>query len=181
MTDSAILTVNGWTILVHPLFTEQLELLALEVEKSRRKHPKDYLRKNAAKRLGAILHIAFEKIPSDPTSSVYRQGDTLGDEYKHWFRDKFFQQYRLFFRYSAVQKIIIYGWVNDDSTKRAYDSKTDAYATFRRMLKAGNPPDDWDKLKKVIEEERERREAEGQEEVFEIITRMLREQQRILR
>jgi hypothetical protein len=28
----------------------------------------------------------------------YRQGGTLGEEYKHWFRAKFLQQFSLFFR-----------------------------------------------------------------------------------
>ena len=40
-------------------------------------------------------------------------------------------------------KVIIYAWVNDDRTKRAYGSKTDAYAVFRGMLVSKNPPNDW--------------------------------------
>jgi toxin YhaV len=36
--------------------------------------------------------------------------------------------------------------VNDDRSKRAYDSKTDAYRVFTRMLKNGHPPDDWHQL-----------------------------------
>ncbi|MEQ1536640.1 MAG: type II toxin-antitoxin system YhaV family toxin, partial [Burkholderiaceae bacterium] len=71
---------------------------------------------------------------------------TLGAQHKHWFRAKFFQQYRLFFRYHQASKIIVYAWVNDETTLRAYDSKTDAYQVFARMLQSGNPPDDWDAL-----------------------------------
>ena len=41
---------------------------------------------------------------------------------------------------------LVFGWVNDDQTKRAYDSKTDAYRVFRKMLDSGNPPDDWEAL-----------------------------------
>jgi len=63
-----------------------------------------------------------------------------------WFRAKFFQQYRLFFRYHRESRIIIYAWVNDEDTKRAYESGSDAYRTFRRMLKSGNPPDEWEQL-----------------------------------
>jgi toxin YhaV len=75
----------------------------------------------------------------------------LGDEYKHWFRAKFFQQYRLFFRYHQQGKIIVYAWVNDENTKRAYQTKTDAYRVFQKMLKSGNPPDDWNDLLKEAE------------------------------
>ena len=70
----------------------------------------------------------------------------LGDEHKHWFRAKFFQQYRLFFRYHAASRVIVYAWVNDNYTKRAYDSSSDAYLVFRKMLVSGYPPDDWDQL-----------------------------------
>ena len=56
------------------------------------------------------------------------------------------QQYRLFFRYHAQSKIIVYAWVNDEDTKRAYESGNDAYRVFNKMLKNGHPPDDWDSL-----------------------------------
>jgi toxin YhaV len=140
--------VNGWTIYAHPLFLDQLEGMIAAVEKARKKDPKGYKKKRAAKLLSAILKVAFEDIPSDPTRDIYRQGDTLGDEYKHWFRAKFLQQFRLFFRYqkSETFKIIVLAWVNDDSTLRAYESATDAYLMFRKMLNRGNPPDSWKEL-----------------------------------
>ncbi|MCK0715646.1 type II toxin-antitoxin system YhaV family toxin [Chromohalobacter sarecensis] len=56
------------------------------------------------------------------------------------------QQYRWFFRYDLASQILIYAWVNDESTQRAYDSKHDAYAVFRKMLENGNPPDSWGDL-----------------------------------
>jgi len=140
------MVINGWTIFAHPLFLEQLETLLKKVERLRRKDPKGYTRKNATKQLAAISKLAFEIIPQDPTRTDYRQGSTLGGEHKHWFRAKFFQQYRLFFRYHQESKIIIYAWVNDGNTKRAYGSSTDAYRVFRRMIESGRPPDDWKSL-----------------------------------
>lgn len=142
------LVVNGWTIYAHPLFLDQVEALIGQVEQARKKDPKGYHRKNATKRLAAILKLAFEVIPQDPERPEYRQGSTLGDEHKHWFRAKFFQQYRLFFRFHVKSKVIVFAWVNDDSTKRAYGSKSDAYRVFEKMLNSGHPPDDWDKLMK---------------------------------
>lgn len=145
MSDSQ-LVINGWTIFAHPLFLDQVEALIEQVEALKKKHPDSYQNKNASKRLAAIAKLAFEAIPQDPGGSEFRQGKTLGDEHKHWFRAKFFQQYRLFFRYHAPSKVIVYAWVNDESTKRAYESDDDAYRVFRKMLEKGNPPDDWDKL-----------------------------------
>lgn len=138
--------VNGWTIFAHPLFLDQLEVLTQQVEPRKQKDPGGYVKKNATKRLAAIAKLAFDVIPQDPARPDYRQGNTLGEEHKHWFRAKFFQQYRLFFRYHAPGKVIVYAWVNDEDTKRAYESGDDAYRVFRKMLESGHPPDDWDHL-----------------------------------
>lgn len=142
----ASLVVNGWTLFAHPLFLDQLELLTRQVEALRRKDVIGFYKKNATKRLAAIAKLAFEVIPQDPARAEYRQGNTLGEEHKHWFRAKFFQQYRLFFRYHAQTKIIVFAWVNDEDTKRAYESGDDAYRVFRKMLESGRPPDNWEIL-----------------------------------
>ena len=140
------LAINGWTIFAHPLFLEQVETLIQQVETLKQKDPAGYHKKNSAKRLAAIAKLAFEVIPQDPSRIEYRQGGTLGDDRKHWFRAKFFQQYRLFFRYHESSKVIVYAWVNDEDTKRAYERGDDAYRVFRKMLESGHPPDDWDQL-----------------------------------
>ena len=145
-TKPAQMSIHGWTVFAHPLFMAQVEALAQEVEALKQKDPAGYVKKNATKRLAAIAKLAFDVIPQDPSRAEYRQGATLGADRKHWFRVKFFQQYRLFFRYHAGAKMIVYAWVNDDDTKRAYESSDDAYRVFRKMLEIGHPPDDWDQL-----------------------------------
>lgn len=142
----APLIVNGWSLFAHPLFLDQVEELISKVEALKAKDPKTNKRKNSTKRLAAIAKLALEVIPEDPTRPAYRQGDTLGADRKHWFRAKFYQQYRLFFRFHAAQRIIVYAWVNDEDTKRAYESSDDAYRVFRKMLDTGHPPEDWDTL-----------------------------------
>lgn len=139
------LVVNGWSIFAHPLFLDQLEALIEAVAGAKRKDPEGYRKKRAAKLLAAVLKIAFEDIPGDPTRDAYRLGDTLGADHKHWFRAKFLQQYRLFFRYhrAGSARIIVLAWVNDEKTLRAYESASDAYAVFRKMLASGHPPDEW--------------------------------------
>lgn len=142
----ASLVVHGWTVFAHPLFLSQLDALAVQVEALRQKDPVGYMGKNATKRLAAILKLAFDVIPQDPARPEYRQGNTLGEDHRHWFRAKFFQQYRLFFRYHAASRVIVFAWVNDDETRRAYERGDDAYRVFRRMLEGGQPPDDWNRL-----------------------------------
>jgi toxin YhaV len=143
---TAPLVIHGRTVFVHPLFLAQIEALVLQVESLKQKDPVGYVKKNASKRLAAITKLAFDVIPQDPTRPEYRQGGALGDAHKHWFRAKFFQQYRLFFRYHAAARVIVFAWVNDDDSKRAYESSDDAYRVFRKMLEGGHPPDDWDIL-----------------------------------
>jgi toxin YhaV len=150
------LVVNGWTLFAHPIFVDQLDTLTAQVEALKRKDPAGYVKKNAANRLAAIAKLAFEVIPQGPARPEYRQGNTLGDEHKHWFRAKFFQQYRLFFRFHAQAKVIVFAWVNDEDTKRAYESAGDAYRVFRRMLDSGRPPSDWGQLLAEARAESER-------------------------
>ncbi|MDB9311183.1 type II toxin-antitoxin system YhaV family toxin [Aphanizomenon sp. CS-733/32] len=159
------LVINGWDIFAHPLFLNQFEELLTQVEHLRQKYPQDYKKKNATKRLAALAKLAFDVIPQDPTRSDYRQGTTLGNDYKHWFRAKFFQQYRLFFRYHQESKIIVFAWVNDENSKRSYDSNTDAYRVFQKMLESGHPPDNWHDLLKDAKGETNRLEKAVKAEI----------------
>jgi len=112
-----------------------------------RKIPKIIRAAPNTKLLAAIAEITLKRIPETPADTRYRQGETLGDEYKHWFREKFGNaRFRLFFRFDSRAKILIYAWVNDQQTLRTYGSRNDAYAVFATMLKNGNPPDDWQSL-----------------------------------
>ena len=156
MSSGKPLVVNGWTLFAHPIFLDRLDTLTAQVEALRRKDPVGHVKKNATKRLAGIAKLTFEVIPQDPTRTEYRQGNTLGDKHKHWFRAKFFQQYRLFFRCHAQAKVIVFAWVNDEDTKRAYESADDAYRVFRRMLDSGHPPSDWGQLLAEASAESER-------------------------
>ncbi len=146
------LIVNGWKLYTHPLFVEQVEALTARVRQLEAKDPQGYHKKSATKRLAAIVKLALQDIPQNPADPLYRQGNTLGKAHRHWHRAKFYQQYRLFFRYDLASKIIIYAWVNDTRTKRAYESDQDAYRVFSKMLKNGHPPNTWEDLKSEIDQ-----------------------------
>lgn len=132
---------HDWVLINHPLF--ELQLRKLEAEESK-KGPNSF----AGKLLRSIERITNQVVPSDPSSKAFRQGLTLGSENKHWRRAVFHQQYRLFFRYDSRMKVIIYVWMNDEDTLRAYESKNDAYRVFQKMLDSGYPPADFAELLK---------------------------------
>ena len=144
--DEVPLQIHGWRIYAHPLFLDQLNALINEVETLRRKDPQGYRSRNASKRLAAIARLMLHDIPQDPSRKEFQQGSTLGPAHRHWRRAKFFQQFRLFFRFHTGSRLIVLGWVNDTNTKRAYGSKTDAYRVFQSMLASGQPPDNWEEL-----------------------------------
>jgi len=143
------LEINGWKIYFHPCFLTTFNDMKAEVVRLRNAHPDTYMSMEATQRFRAVLKVITQIIPADPGAEVFRQGKTMGAVNKQWKRVKFLQQYRLFFRYHSGHKIIILAWVNDESTLRAYGSKTDAYKTFKKMLGNGNPPGDWDTLLKA--------------------------------
>ena len=157
-TEALPVVVGDWTLFFHPLFLDQLERLTAaaeaETERVTEQAAKGGQPSLASERLGpnvkllaAVQDLMLVTIPEKPTRKEYRQGGTLGDSRKHWFRAKFGGgRFRLFFRFRADVSVLVFAWMNDEHTLRTYGSSTDAYRTFARMLGQGHPPDDWDAL-----------------------------------
>jgi toxin YhaV len=143
---------RGWRLFVHPLFQAQLEKLAARVEKQAAKDPQGYSSHPAAKLLASVNHYMREVIPRDPNSPEFRQGNALGPGNRHWFRAKFHGRYRLFFRFSTQQKLIVYVWVNDEQSLRKAGSRTDPYAVFKALLESGEPPGSFAELLRASKE-----------------------------
>jgi toxin YhaV len=151
--------VNGWGLFAYPLFTQQLERLISRVDVLARNDPSTYERHPATKLLATIRRYVMELIPKDPNAAEFRQGNTLGRDNRHWFRAKFHERYRLFYRFSSQHKVIIYAWVNDEHSLRKAGSKRDPYAMFQEMLASGNPPGDMQQLIQASKEILEPRSA----------------------
>lgn len=142
--SAGLMVVEGWSLFAHPLLLDQVERLAGAVAGERPKAPGSGTASANAKLLAALHALIFVQIPQDLTREIYRQGATPGKAHTHWFRAKFGNgQFRLFFRFDRKAKIIVYAWVNDETSLRTRGSRTDAYAVFAGMLRSGHPPDDW--------------------------------------
>ena len=137
---------------MHPLFEEQLRRLVEQVDALARKDPKGYREQPAAKLLTTIYRHVTEIIPKNPNAAEFRQGNTLGADNRHWFRAKFHERYRLFYRFSSKEKVIVYAWVNDERTLRKSGSKTDPHSVFRSLLESGDPPNTMEQLLKRAKE-----------------------------
>jgi toxin YhaV len=137
---------QGWLIIAYPDFLDTFSKLSNEANKLLASNRPGALNHPKVKRMAALDTLVFEVIPSDPASSKYLLGNTLGPKHRAWRRAKFGGQYRVFFRFDSKAKIIIFGWVNDEDTLRAYGSKNDAYQVFLRKLESGKPPSTWTDL-----------------------------------
>jgi toxin YhaV len=142
------MTVNGWRLFQYHLFAEQLDELERRVTEIAAREPETYRQHPSTKLLASVHRYVTETIPRDPTAAGFRHGNTLGKDNRHWFRAKFHQRFRLFFRFSSSARIIVYAWINDENTLRKRGAKSDVYAIFQSMLQAGDPPQSFDDLLK---------------------------------
>ena len=143
---------HGWTLLFHDCLVEQLQKLDAAARRAEQNDPQGFESNANVKLINALSHLMLEVVPSDPSRDEYRQGNTLGQAYRHWRRAKIGRRFRLFFRYDSRAEMIVFAWVNDEQTLRAAGSKSDPYAVFEKMLSRGNPPDDWNTLKAASRE-----------------------------
>ena len=137
---------HGWRLLFYTELSKQLAKLENAADRARRKDPQGFTSNANVKLLQAVDRAMSEIIPQDPSRAEYRQGNTLGRGSRHWRRAKIGRRFRLFFRYDAKARVIVYAWMNDQRALRSAGSKRDPYAVFARMLTQGNPPNDWASL-----------------------------------
>jgi len=137
---------HGWTLYVHHRLEHQYRLLVEGVGVLAAKDPIGYQQQPLVKFLSVVQRLIFEMIPRNPNAAEFRQGNTLGAAHRHWFRAKFHRRYRLFYRFSSKEKVIVYAWMSDERTLRKSGSKTDPYRVFRDLLEAGDPPNTMEQL-----------------------------------
>ena len=137
---------HGWDLYQHPAFRDVFDRLVADVAAIAAKDSKAAEHHPKARLLRRVTDLVLDQIPRDPGSPEFRQGRTLGEPYRHWRRARFHGRFRLFFRYSSRHRVIVYTWLNDETTLRRSGARTDPYAIFAHRLKVGNPPDDWEQL-----------------------------------
>jgi toxin YhaV len=131
--------IHGWRTFVHPLFEKQLEKLTRQVERLESRDPKGYAAHPATKILSTINYYMREAIPRDPSSEEFRA------ESGHWLQARFHGRYRLFYRISSEQRVIVYVWVRNE-----HDSKSGPFGMFRARLERGEPAGVYADLRKSI-------------------------------
>lgn len=144
---------HGWTLLFHECLIEQLQKLSAAANRAQQNDPNECASNANVKLFRALSQLIMDVVPQNPARSEYRQGNTLGQGYRHWRRAKIGRRFRLFFRYDSNARVIVYVWVNDTQTLRSSGSKSDPYVIFQKMLVRGNPSNDWATLIRMSKSE----------------------------
>ena len=144
---------HGWTLLFHAQLIGQLMKLRAAVLRAQENDPRGFESNANVRFFRALVRLMQDVVPGDPARDEYRQGNTLGPEFRHWRRARLGRRYRLFFRYDSKAKIIVYAWINDEETLRSSGSRSDPYVVFEKMLGRGNPPDEWNALVQASRQE----------------------------
>ena len=132
----------GWTLIADRHFRDAFMALESRARKEQQRGQPG----RQTQLLAAVLKLVTEVIPTDPKDPKFRLGNTLGERFRSWCRAKFFQRYRLFFRYNSNYQVIVYSWFNAEDNLRKAGASTDPYAVFLRMLNAGKPPTSFEEL-----------------------------------
>lgn len=144
------MVVNGWSLFYFRLFADILRRLEQDVTELARKDPVGFIHHEKAKLLKSAHNSITKDVPTNPNDAKFRLGKTLSDRFADWRRVKcgLPPRYRLFFKFTSVQRNIIYAWLNDEHTLRKEGSKTDVYEVFKKMLRRGGVPDSIEDLLK---------------------------------
>ena len=137
---------HGWTLLFHECLSEQLQKLEKACARAHAQDAHGFESNANVKLFNSLSGLILETVPSDPNREEYRQGNTLGADFRHWRRAKIGRRFRLFFRFDSKARVIVFAWVNDEHTLRSSGSRSDPYVLFKKMLSRGDPPNDWASL-----------------------------------
>ena len=129
--------INGWTILFHPLFSDQWQQLLNLVKSLRsRLSQEDFVQHPQVKLFKALTVGIEHKIPNEPLASYFALRKPL-DKYSRLKKMGLPNRYRLFFKVFPQQKVIIILWLG---FPRKEGDKKDCYRVFAKMVKKGQFP-----------------------------------------
>lgn len=148
-------TKSKYLLKFHKFYFDKVELLKKEVKILKEQLDREAFLQHPQVKFAARLRDATTKIiPEDPDRKEYQLHGNL-KKYRRYKQG--LQRYRLFFTFSSKPPIILYLYINDQSTLRNEGSKHDPYVIFNRFIERGevshNPSDP--KIQKWIKNEPE--------------------------
>ncbi len=131
------LVVNGWTLLYHPVFGDRYAALRDEARRLKPQLPADdYIQHPTVKLAAAVHRLITQIVPTDPDAPEYRLRGALAKSRRakgHGLPPR----YRLFCVFSRQARVIIFLYLNDETTLRKAGARTDPYVSFQRLVARG--------------------------------------------
>ena len=79
---------HGWTLLFHDCVVEQLQNSSAAAQRAKLNDPQGFEGSANVRLFRALSHLILEVVPGDPARDEFRQGKTLGADYRHWRRSE---------------------------------------------------------------------------------------------
>jgi toxin YhaV len=146
-----VFVANGWTVYFHRVFAERYEALLARVATLRRDLSTDEYRQHpTVKLLAQVIRAIRETVPANPDAPEYRLKRDLA-KFRRLKGHGLAERYRLFWVFSSRLHVIVFLYLNDESTLRKEGAASDPYEVFRRLLARGEVgpgfDDNWNLLR----------------------------------
>ncbi len=131
------LVVNGWRILLDPAFAARYAALLDEAARLKATLDSEAFRQHPTVKLGAsVRRLITEIVPADPNAPAFRLSGDLA-RFRRAKGHGLPPRYRLFWTFSNEARVIIFLYLNDESTLRKEGARSDPYERFKRLVERG--------------------------------------------
>jgi toxin YhaV len=142
--SSAGATINGWLVLYHPVFRNRYIALRDEVRLLKSKlSGQEFAKHPRVKLFAAVRHLVSERVPANPNAPEYRLRNELS-KHRRAKGQGLPPRYRLYWVFSQTSRVIIFTYLNDDTSLRKEGAKSDPYEIYKKMVARGEIGQDFD-------------------------------------
>ncbi|MHB0871558.1 MAG: type II toxin-antitoxin system YhaV family toxin [Chloroflexota bacterium] len=136
--------INGWLVLALPEVERRyLELRRRVLELRQRLVEEEFVQHPTVKPFASLLRLLAGTVPEDPDAPEFRLEGNLG-KFRRAKKHGLPPRYRLFWVFSSRLRVIIFLYLNDETTLRKEGARSDPYRVFQRMIDRGEIGADFD-------------------------------------
>jgi len=114
---------HGWTLLFHEGLIAQLRMVQAATVQASESEPQRLDGNANAKLFQALSHRVMDAVPGDPSRDAFRHCNIAEPAHSNWRCAKIGRRFRLFFRYDARAKVIVFAALKDRATAMAPSSE----------------------------------------------------------
>jgi toxin YhaV len=136
--------INGWLVLLRPEFAQRYDELRREARRLQDALSEQAYRTHPTVKLAAAVHrLVTQVVPQDPNRPEFQLKGDLA-QYRRAKQHGLPPRYRLFWVFSSSERVIIFLYLNDETTLRKEGDQNDPYEIFARMVRRGEIGSDFE-------------------------------------